>query len=171
MGFSVTAAGIIVIMVLIIAVVCSVTVMFQAFSQITNSIRAVGEIVCRKIESYMTIKNATIAPDNQSLYIKFSNNGTLDYYDFKSFDLIVRYTDLATGSVRVVDLKYSVNWWITNVTVNGGYTYTFQAGDSIDPSESAWIKAVLPTPANVSKPIMITLVNQYGGRAVYEFVG
>jgi len=172
LGFSVTATGIIVIVVLLIAVASSITLIMKAFSETIKGIQAVGEAEKHRLESIMFIRWAVInTTDNRTVYFSFSNNGTLDYYSFDSFDLIISYEDLESRSIRTVRLEYNVSWWIINVTVNGDYTFSFAEKRCVEPSESAVVKAVLPSEANVSSPIKIVFVNQYGSRAIYKFVG
>ncbi len=172
MGFSVTAAGIIVTTVLLLSLLTSVVLIMKAFTETVKGIQVVGKVEREKLRSTMIIRKAVLdTTDNRTLYFWFSNNGTLEYYDFESFDLIVTYKELATGLIKTVRLEYNSSWWIINVTINGGYTIDFSSKKSVEPSESAVVKAVLPSTVLSSHPIKIVFVNQYGSRAIYKFVG
>ncbi len=171
MGFGVTASGIIVMAVLFLAVTSSITIILKATNIAINNIETAGENEITRLNAYMTIKNASISTNGETIYFTFSNNGTLDYWDFDKFDLIVTYTDNNTGTTVTRRLRYGIDWSVNIVIINGGYTISFSQKHSVEPSESAQCTVTLPSIADTNKPIKIILVNQYGAKAIYKFTG
>jgi len=170
-GFSVTASGIIVVGLLLVISSILVAHILMAGKTSIFGLERKTEKVWNKMGSIMQIKNPALQSDNRTLTFLFSNNGTVTFWDFEKFDLIVSYTDRSTGARKVVLLRYGEDWNITRIIINGGYTITFRQGDDIEPSETGEVVALLPTQADRSLPIKIELVNQYGGKTSYKFVG
>ncbi len=171
MGFSVTMAGIIVIGLLFMTALSIVAMELTVGKSVIEGIKLRGKNEWEKIASLMSIKTASVLPDNQTIIFVFSNNGSLAYNDFSRFDLIVNYYSVDDGRRITVPLTFGIGWNITRIIVNGGYYEPYSQGASILPSMSAEVYAHLPTTSDPSIPIKIVFVNNYGGKATYVFVG
>jgi archaellum component FlaF (FlaF/FlaG flagellin family) len=171
MGFSVTISGIIVISLLITTSLSMLASILLLGRTMATGINLRGDFELKKIASIMYIKNATIDNDNKTIHFIFSNNGSQPFYQYDKFDLIITYTLADSGERITIDLPYIKGWNITTIYINGGYSASFTNDTVIQPSMSASVEAILPYPAQPTKPIHIVFVNEYGSKAYYVFVG
>lgn len=164
MGFSVTASGIIVMGVFLIVAGTLFSLLVETGGTLGSGVETSAAIGLRKLHSRIEVLSASYNSTLNNLTFTFANNGSLTFYDFPKFDLIVTYTDNATGLQRTVRLEYGRDWNITRVLINGGLTLPWQDRGYLEPSEAAEAVARLPTPAAPNTPLKLVIATIYGSR-------
>ena len=164
MGLSVTASGIIVMGVFLLVASTFFTLLIDAGGGLGEGVETQASIGLRKIHGSVDIIYAHYNSTQNNLTFIFANNGSLTFYDFPKFDVIVTYTDNATGSPRVVRLEYGRDWNITSILINGGLSTPYGDRGYLDPSEAALVEAALPTPAAPNTPLKLVVATIFGTR-------
>ena len=156
MGFGTIIAGIYFVTILIVSGYAIADTINRMSMLSYQEVVSASSIQLAKLRSSAYVSGLLVGGDHAELYVNLTNNGevTIVQSDFKQIDVILTYTDNATGNTQshwcYFDGDASQDRWILNSTVNPN---PFPAViDPLDwnPSKTLSITIVLASPSEIS---------------------
>lgn len=171
-GVSTTLAGAIVLYVLLITGVSLIGALLYGVVDLAKEISQNYRMTIRYYCSIVKIQNVTIdsvtwidTDATVNMTIVLNNPGEEPLWDFTHSDIFVTYLVNGSNKLETIRLTYGSNWTIESVLLTENYSVQFSSHPLIEQGESGVIKVSFTAPINMTHPIRIVFVSQYGSRA------
>lgn len=159
--------GFIVILIIMVAAIAVIGMILHASSMLNTALNEYIANTVRRI-GVIEITNASVIAYAGTIEFNVTilNKGSEPLYDMASTDIMVQYFTIS-NNVNTLYLKYGVNWEPVAVYLTNNYSLPYTSKPIVETGECLLIKGWFNTQdIDVSKPLKIIIVSQYGAKDV-----